>query len=141
MCDLHHVLPPHAANQLQMLDLCIFDLTKRLITCENRLERVNLQTGHLARILNSCTSAAVPHNVVQSFANGWISLILDEKGIIRCQITPHATRCVIGTSLVPGVSGAASDEAEQDRSRILGNFISVSRTRSSPLSERWRRIQ
>jgi hypothetical protein len=33
-------------------------------------------------------SAAVPHNIAQGFANGGISLILDDEGIIRCQITP-----------------------------------------------------
>jgi hypothetical protein len=55
-------------------------------------------------------------------ANGGTSLILDNEGIIRCQITLHPMRCVIGTSLVPGVSGGASDEAEEEDPKIRELF-------------------
>jgi hypothetical protein len=64
-------------------------------------------------------SAAVPHNVVQSSANGGISLILNDERIIRRQITPHAKGCLIGTSLVPGFSGGASDEAAEKEEEAL----------------------
>jgi hypothetical protein len=111
-------------------------LTKRLIRRANRLEKVNFQIDHRILILDSFLSAAVPHHVVQSFINDGTSLILDNKGIIRCQINLHRTRCVIGTSLVLGVSGDASDEAEEEgEGRILGNFLRASRSCSSQLSE------
>jgi hypothetical protein len=59
MCDLPHVImiwfPLHASNQLQLLDLCIFGLTKRLIPRGNRLQNINLQADRLVRILTvSC---------------------------------------------------------------------------------------
>jgi hypothetical protein len=86
-------------------------------------------------------SAAVPHNVVQSFANDGISLILDDKGIIRCQITPHTMRCVIGTSFVPSVSDGALDQPGKEEDLNIGDFLGPSRNCSSLLNERWRRNQ
>jgi hypothetical protein len=63
------------------------------------------------------------NNIVQSFANSGMSLILDDERIIRCQITPHMTRWVIGMSLVPGVSGSASDELEEGKEHPnVGSF-------------------
>jgi hypothetical protein len=117
LCQNHGIvpiwLPPHASNQLQMLDLCIFGLTKRAIMRANRLEKVNIQTDHIVRVLESFMSAAVPHNIIKSFANGGISLILDGDRVIRCQITPHTTRCLLGSpfdlELPPGTSDDQDD--------------------------------
>jgi hypothetical protein len=33
------LLPPHSSNQLQMLDLCVFGVTKRLIARLNKLDK------------------------------------------------------------------------------------------------------
>jgi hypothetical protein len=61
--------------------------------------------------------------LVPSFANGGISLVLDDEGFFCCQITRHTTRCAISTSLVPGVSGGASDEAEEEEAPTIGDFF------------------
>jgi hypothetical protein len=39
---------------------------------------------------------AVPHNVVQSFRNVGISLILDDDRVVKCDITPNTGRRIIG---------------------------------------------
>jgi hypothetical protein len=119
LCECHKIvpiwLPPHASNQLQMLDLCIFGLTKRAIMRTNRLERVNLQTDHIVRVLGSFMSAAVPQNIVKSFANAGISLIFDDDRVIRCQITPRTTRCLLGSPLdVELPPGTSDDEDDPD---------------------------
>jgi hypothetical protein len=70
-------LPPHSSNQLQMLDLCLFCATKKLIARMNKLERVNVQTDHIVRVLEGFMAAAVPHNIVASFRNAGVSLVLE----------------------------------------------------------------
>jgi hypothetical protein len=67
LCTAHRVmpvwLPPHSANQLQMLDLCIFAVTKQLIMRVNKLQKVNLQTDHIVRIPDGYMAAGVPNNM------------------------------------------------------------------------------
>jgi hypothetical protein len=78
------------------------------------LRRSNASKDHLRRILDNFISAAVSYIVVQSFANGGISQILDDEGMIHCQITEHTMPCITGRSLVIGVSGDVSEEAEEE---------------------------
>jgi hypothetical protein len=52
-----------------MLDLCIFAVTKMLIVRVTKLEKVNLQTGHIVRIFDGYMAVAAPHNIVESFKN------------------------------------------------------------------------
>jgi hypothetical protein len=59
-----------------MLDLCIFAVTKKLIARVNKPEKVNLQTDDILRILDEYMAAAVLHNIVESFKNAGIWLIL-----------------------------------------------------------------
>jgi hypothetical protein len=118
LCGAHRVvpvwLPPHSSNQLQMLDLCIFGVTKKLIFRANKLEKVNLQSDHIVRILDGFMAAAVPHNVVQSFRNGGISLLLDDDRVVRCQVTPDTARCLLGQPFADPLTGLTlvADEEE-----------------------------
>jgi hypothetical protein len=55
--------------------------------------------------------AVVPQNIVASFRNAGISLLLDNDRVIRCVITPETSRCMFGTPF----SGAwPIPEEEQD---------------------------
>jgi hypothetical protein len=117
LCGAHGIvpiwLPPHSSNQLQMLDLCIFALTKRQISRVNKLERVNVQSDHIVRILDGFMAAAVPHNIVASFRNAGISLLLDDDRVLRCQVTPETARCLLGSPFAdPLVERALAGEEE-----------------------------
>jgi hypothetical protein len=90
------LIPPHSSNQLQMLDLSIFGVTKRYIARANRLEKVNIQTNHIHTVLQGFYSAATPANIVASFLNWGISLTMDpETRAILCTINPQAARCLL----------------------------------------------
>jgi hypothetical protein len=95
-----------------MLDLCLFGVTKRIIARANRLEKVNVQTDHIVRVLHSFMSPAVPSNIVKSFPNSGRSLILDDERIIRCQITPHTARCVLSEPFELELSDGSSEDGE-----------------------------
>jgi hypothetical protein len=89
-------LPPHSSNQLQMLDLSIFGVTKRMIARVNKLEKVNVQTTHIHQILQGFYSAATPANIVASFRNAGVSLAIKaETRETICAITPQTARCLI----------------------------------------------
>jgi hypothetical protein len=44
-------MPPHAPSQLQVLDLSIFGVTKRLIQGVNRLEAVKVQSRYILEVI------------------------------------------------------------------------------------------
>jgi hypothetical protein len=56
-----------------------FWITTKLITRINKLEKVNIPTDHIVRVLDGFIAAAVPHNIVATFRNAWISLLLDNR--------------------------------------------------------------
>jgi hypothetical protein len=118
LCALHRIipvwLPPHSSNQLQMLDLCIFGVTKRLIFKANKLEKVNLQSDHIIRILDGFMAAAVPRNVVASFRNAGISVMLDDDRVLRCKITPETARCLLGTPFADPLAGLELTDEEEE---------------------------
>jgi hypothetical protein len=88
-------LPPHASNQLQMLDLSIFGITKRKIARVNQLEQVNIQTDHIVKVVNSFMSAAVPHNIIKAFRNAGFTVKRDANNHIFCLVTPETARCLL----------------------------------------------
>jgi hypothetical protein len=102
LCATHHVvpvwLPPHSSNQLQMLDLCVFAVRKRLIFRANKLEKVNLRSDHIVRILDEFMAAAVPHNIVANFKNAGISLILDDERVLRSHVSQETARSLFGSA-------------------------------------------
>jgi hypothetical protein len=95
-----------------MLDLCIFTVTKRLIARANKVEKVNLQSDHIIRILNGFMSGAVPHNIVQSFRNARISLILDDDRVVRCNITSDPAQFLLGTPFSDPLGHFVAEEEE-----------------------------
>jgi hypothetical protein len=70
-------LPPHASNQLQPLDLCIFGVTKKIIRF-NKTEKHEIQTRHIVAILEGFAQAATPANIVSSFRNAGIDRLLEK---------------------------------------------------------------
>jgi hypothetical protein len=114
LCALHDIhrlfLPPHSSNQLQMLDLCIFGVTKRIISRINRLEALNVQSAHIGQVVCSFLSAASPMNVAASFRNGGISLIQDHRGMPICRVTPETTRCLLDPDSLLVLPGIPEDE-------------------------------
>jgi hypothetical protein len=118
LCVVHRVLPvwlpPHSSNQLQMLDLCIFAATKRHISRANKLEKVNLQSEHIVKVLDGFMAAAVPHNIVMSFRNAGVSLMLDDDRVLRCKITPETARCLLGTPFADPFMGVELGTEEEE---------------------------
>jgi hypothetical protein len=107
-------LPPHSSNQLQMLDLCIFGITKKFIRRANKLEKANLQTRHIINILESFMAAAVPRNITGAFRRAGVSLVMDLDRTMRCAITPETTRCVLGSPLVHRLMELVHEEEESE---------------------------
>jgi hypothetical protein len=91
------ILPAHASNQLQMLDLSIFGITKKYLSDFNRLDSLSIQSLHIAKIYSAFITAALPHNIVQSFRNGGI--ILERSSIpgfeIVAEIDINVARCLL----------------------------------------------
>jgi hypothetical protein len=79
--------PPYSSNQLQPLDLSLFGITKRLLRRLNRLDFLNIQTKHIARI--------VPVNIVRIFAMSGIYPVKVGDQIL-CTVRPgQAKRLLI----------------------------------------------
>jgi hypothetical protein len=118
ICQDHRIvpifLPPHSFNQLQVLDLSLFGVTKRLIAHVNRMEGVTVQTMHVSDVVNAFIAACTPINVVKSLRNAGISLLSDETHEIICQITPETTRCVIDGEGLLEVIEVPDEEEEKD---------------------------
>jgi hypothetical protein len=109
-----------------MLNMCISAVTHELIVRLNKLEKINLQTDHVVRILDGYMTAAIPHNIVESFKNAGISLIFDDDGIIRCQVTPETGgRCLIGAPFPYPLAGIElNDDEEHNNNPNLEIFAS-----------------
>jgi hypothetical protein len=121
MCHVANVrlilLPPHSSNQLQMLDLCVFGVTKRLIARLNKLDkRFNVQTSHMVDILTGFHQAASPSTIVASFRNAGISLVMDSERVVRCQISPDTVRCLLDKSALEKLINLPEPSEEDDSS-------------------------
>jgi hypothetical protein len=85
LCTAHNVhllfIPPHSSHFLQCLDVCIFGLTKRIISSLNRTEDVNIQTQHLIKMVNGFLAAATPTNIIKSFKNAGISVTRNGRSL------------------------------------------------------------
>jgi hypothetical protein len=117
LCQRHKVtpifLPPHSSNQLQPLDVSVFGICKNDINRANKLSKKNVQTDHIVRILKGFHEATSGHNIVSTFRNAGISLVLDcdenrnsqDPPKCVCKVTPHTARCllepVIATFTIP----------------------------------------
>lgn len=76
LCQQNHVIGcfflPQKSNQLQALDLSLFVIAKRVIARARWVEPKNIQTKHIAQIVEPFISAAIPWNIIQSFRLSWI---------------------------------------------------------------------
>jgi hypothetical protein len=118
-------LPPHSSNQLQPLDVSVFGITKGYINRANKLEKNNVQTDHIVRILKGFYAAASPPNIIETFRNAGISLILDsepdEEPRCLVTVTPETARCILepiqSELVIPEqhwLDGIADDELLED---------------------------
>jgi hypothetical protein len=80
-------LPVQSSNRLQPLNLFVYGLTKRLLIRVNRIKKPNVQTQHVGQIVYAFMSAVVHLNLVKSFRNPGIDLLLDEDHIF-CTVIP-----------------------------------------------------
>jgi hypothetical protein len=119
-CEREHVIPlyfpAHSSNQLQPLDLSIFGITKRLLARTNRLDSVNIQSAHIARVVCSFMSSANPLNIIHTFSLSGICLVSDDD-VLRCQIRMEKAHRILVPfgNVVPGCderTDASSDEEE-----------------------------
>jgi hypothetical protein len=97
-------LPLHSSNQLQPLGLCVFGLTKLGMAKINKAAG-NVQTIHIAKVIDAFHSAANAGNIMSAFRNAGISLTpvtvtgpLDglQKPYPVCVVTPETYRCMVG---------------------------------------------
>jgi hypothetical protein len=88
-------IPPHSSNQVQPLDLCVFGVTKRLMTRLNRMDEANVQSVHVARLFSAFHSACDPVNVIASFWNAGIAVHLDD-GMLMCHVDIEECGCLLG---------------------------------------------
>jgi hypothetical protein len=58
-------------------NLSLFGLTKRLPIRVNRMAALNIQMQHVAQVACAFLSAAFPLNVIKSFRNGGINVVVD----------------------------------------------------------------
>jgi hypothetical protein len=99
LCMEHNIIPfpipPHSSKQVQPLDLCVFGVTKRLMTRLNRMDEANVQSVHMARLFSAFHSACNPVNVIASFRNVGIAVHLDH-GMPMCHVDIDECRCLLG---------------------------------------------
>jgi hypothetical protein len=99
LCMEHNVIrlpiPAHSSNEVQPLDLCIFGVTKRLMTRLNRIDETNVQSVHRARLFSAFHSACKPVNVNASFRSAGIALHRDD-GMLMCHGDIEEYRCLLG---------------------------------------------
>jgi hypothetical protein len=110
------VLPPHASNQLQMLDLSIFGITKRYISDFNKLDSLSIQSMHIAKIYSAFIAAALPHNIVESFRNGGIIVTRSSNSRfeILADIDTNVARCLLEQIEVEEVAQIEENEDIDD---------------------------
>jgi hypothetical protein len=93
----------------------------------NRLEKMNVQTAHVARIVNSFLAAATPSNIVETFRGAGISMVIDmiddlkddqRKPYPICAVTPETCRCVLGVPF-----GTEDWRTEEISSEEDGTFV------------------
>jgi hypothetical protein len=111
-------IPPHSSNQLQMLDLCLFGITKRLISRLNKAEKINIQSDHIIKIMNSFLSAAVPKTITASFRNAGLELIMDPDRVIRMRVAPEKARCIIDKAVSDLLNPTIQTEYEEEEEDI-----------------------
>jgi hypothetical protein len=118
-------LPPHSSHLLQMLDLCIFGVTKRVIARLNNRDCRYIQAEHLRKILDSFAQACAPGNVTASFRLGGVSLFLDADRILRCVVTPKTARRVLdiwNDHALAFCQGYAEEDEEEDDEEYVPEF-------------------
>jgi hypothetical protein len=76
------------------LDLSTFRVTKSLLSRVNHIEAVNIQSIHVAQVVNTFMSAACPINAVAAFRNAGINLAITDDKLV-CRITPESARCLV----------------------------------------------
>jgi hypothetical protein len=65
------------------------------------MEKVSIQTQHVAQVVRAFMAAAVPVNIINGFRNSGIDLIADENYLL-CRAIPGLARCFLNpTCLQP----------------------------------------
>jgi hypothetical protein len=106
-------LPPHSSNQLQALDLSIFGVTKRHLARVNRMEGLNVQSKHIAQVVCAFMAAAVPVNIVQTFRNAGIVLVVADNQLF-CKVEPARARCLLQPNTDERVEGDVLTEEDRE---------------------------
>jgi hypothetical protein len=119
VCMEHHVvpfpIPPHSSSQVQPLDLCVFGVTKRLMTRLDKMDEANVQSVHVASLFSAFHSGCNPVNVIASFRNAGIAVHLDD-GMLMCRVDIEECRCLLGQV------GLFSTSAQEDLAEPPGEM-------------------
>jgi hypothetical protein len=107
-------IPSHSSNQIQPCDLCVFGVTKRLIVHLTKLDEMNVQSIHIAKLLSAFHSACNPVNVVASFRNAGISCRFGPEGSPACFVNVEECRCLLHGITQADVENAARSDQDAD---------------------------
>jgi hypothetical protein len=99
LCLQHNIIPcyipPHSSNQVQPLDLCVFGVTKRLMTRLNKMDKENIQSVHAGKFVSAFHSTCNRVNVIASFRKAGIVLHLESTGVAVCYVEKYQCRCLL----------------------------------------------
>jgi hypothetical protein len=63
--------------------------------------------------LGRISARSLQNNIVQSFRNAGIWLILDDDCVVTCDITPNMAQCIIGTLFVDPLGNLVTEEEDE----------------------------
>jgi hypothetical protein len=61
----------------------------------NKMDKGNIQSTHVAKLVSAFHSACNPVNVIESFRNAGIVLHLESTGVAVCSVDKYQCRCLL----------------------------------------------
>jgi hypothetical protein len=131
-------LPLHSSNQVQLLDLSTFGITKRSIAHINHMKTVSVQSSHIARVVSAFLSASSPLDIIRTFRSAGIMLCLVSDEKLFCRVSPEPARCLIAGFSPWEETTPSEDEIGQAKAGPVSNIVpTLSQKRSHPKQNKY----
>jgi hypothetical protein len=75
------------------------------------MEKPNIQTQHVVQVVCAFMAAAVPVNIIKSFRNSGINLIVD-KNYLLCRVIPGLARYLLNPTCLQPIPVTEETEGE-----------------------------
>jgi hypothetical protein len=91
-----------------------------LITRAYKLDAVNIQTKHITSVVCAFIAAAVPLNIIKTFALSVVCLVAD-AGILFCTKRPDRAKLLFLSlpSAFPDISDVTDDDFDEDELKVF----------------------